>query len=249
MIQTWMWIGGWAASLALAFFVGRDFGSPQVLTASSVPADMGLASRNALGHGSPMMRLGQSAQVLQHLNAENLEEVLAVYEMMLTGLGDCDLRIFSDAWAQFDPRGAFDHAMGWEWSHKRVVGSDAAIRSWAIRDPIEAAAALPDIVAENSRIQTRIIDNFIVGWAHSGQPGLDEYIEGMNTQSPEKICGTGSECDFAPRRSRSGARLVGRRFARCRLLLRSKESRFSDRPPHQRPLGSGIECGVGRALS
>jgi len=186
MIKTLMWVGGWTASLVLAFFAGRNLGSPQALTPSLVPADMALAARNALGQGSPMVRLGQSTQVLQHLNAENLDEVLAVYEMMLSGLGDCDLRIFSDAWAQFDPRGAFDHAMGWEWSHKRVVGSDAAIRSWAIRDPIEAASALPDIVAENSRIQNRIVDNFVVGWAHSGQPGLDEYIAGIKTQAPEK---------------------------------------------------------------
>ena len=186
MIRTLMWLGVWVASLALAFFAGRDLGSPQMPTASSAPEEMGLAARNALGLGSPMARLGQSAQVLQHLDAENLEEVLAVYEMMLSGLGECDLRIFADAWSQFDPRGAFDHTMSWDYSNKRVVSSDAVIRSWAIRDPIEAAAAVPDIVDENPRIQGRIVDNFLVGWAHSGQPGLDEYIGGIETQAPEK---------------------------------------------------------------
>lgn len=187
MMRTVIWLAIWVASIVLAFFVGRGQEVPSQRVLSPAPADMAGAARAALGQGSPLARMGQSSQVLEHLDAENLEEVLDVYEMMLSGLGECDLRIFVDAWSQFDPRGAFDHTMSWDYSSKRVVGSDAAIRGWAIRNPIEARTAVPEIVSENPRIQGRIIDNFLVGWAHSGQPGLDEYIAGIETQAPEKF--------------------------------------------------------------
>ena len=185
-MRAMIWLAVWAASLVLAFFVGRGQESPSPELLSPAPADMAAAARAALGEGSPLARMGQSAQMLEHLDAQNLEPVLDVYEMMLSGLGECDLRLFVDAWSDFDPRGAFDHTMSWEYSNKRVVGSDAAIRGWAIRNPIEARAAVPEIVSENPRIQGRIIDNFLVGWAHSGQPGLDEYVADIQTPAPEK---------------------------------------------------------------
>ena len=186
MTRASVWLAVWLVSLVVAFFVGRGQESPVERPLSPAPEAMASAARTALGQGSPLARMGQSAEMLQHLDAENLEEVLDVYEMMLSGLGECDLRLFVDAWSDFDPRGAFDHTMSWDYSNKRVVGSDAAIRGWAIRNPIEARTAVPEIVSEHPRIQGRIIDNFLVGWAHSGQPGLDEYIAGIQTQAPEK---------------------------------------------------------------
>ncbi|MAI80503.1 MAG: hypothetical protein CL917_16280 [Deltaproteobacteria bacterium] len=181
-----LWVG-WGASLGLAFFVGRSVSESSTAPALESPENIAVSIREALGQGSPLKRFGQSSRALEALNAENLPEVLEVYDMMLSGLGDCDIRLLADAWSGFDARGAFDETMAWDYPAKRVIGTDAVIRGWAIRDPIEARAAIPEILKENPRIQGRIIDNFIVGWAHSGQPGLDDYIAGIESRTPEKF--------------------------------------------------------------
>ena len=160
-MRAMIWLAVWVASLVLAFFVGRGQESPSPELLSPAPADMAAAARAALGEGSPLARMGQSAQMLEHLDAQNLEPVLDVYEMMLSGLGECDLRLFVDAWSDFDPRGAFDHTMSWEYSNKRVVGSDAAIRGWAIRNPIEARAAVPE---SSRKIRVFRVGSSTISW-------------------------------------------------------------------------------------
>ena len=143
-----LWVG-WGASLGLAFFVGRSVSESSTAPALESPENIAVSIREALGQGSPLKRFGQSSRALEALNAENLPEVLEVYDMMLSGLGDCDIRLLADAWSGFDARGAFDETMAWDYPAKRVIGTDAVIRGWAIRDPIEARAAIPEILKEN----------------------------------------------------------------------------------------------------
>jgi hypothetical protein len=62
---------------------------------------------------------------------------------------------------------------------KRPVGLEAAVRSWARIHPVEARLAVSDLVEEYPSLKNGLIENFVVGWVHSGEQGVVEFVGGF----------------------------------------------------------------------
>ena len=95
--NTGMVLGLWAATIAAAFTVGR-FTTPT--EAAGAPEDLGSAVRSALAETSSLERLAQTADLMRHLDADTLPQVLAVYDRMLSVLDECEIRTFVGAWTR-----------------------------------------------------------------------------------------------------------------------------------------------------
>jgi hypothetical protein len=126
---------------------------------------------------------------MQYLDAESLPGVVAVYDRMLSGLDECDIRPFVDAWTRFDPTGALDHTLAWRFRTRQAFGVDAAIRSWAVRDPFEAQLVSEQVGQEHPTLREGVFNNLVVGWVQSGQRGLDSYLAGLSPLAQDAAVG------------------------------------------------------------
>jgi len=95
------WIAAATACVALGCGESR-LGSAE----ASRSAGMGPALRAALAEGSRLERFRALTETLDGLEPDNLAEAVAVYDGELSGLGDCEIGIFVDAWTRFDPLSA-----------------------------------------------------------------------------------------------------------------------------------------------
>lgn len=176
-------LGLWAATLAAAFAIGRGAPPP---SPDAAPEDLAAAIRVALGESSSMERFGRTSSLLRHLGPENLPEVRTIYDQILSVLGECDIRLFVEAWARFDPAAAFDHTNGWRFSSKRKSGVEAALYGWTLRDQLAARLAFQQIAADDTSLQDGLFRNLVTGWVHSGQEGLDAYLAGLTPLAQNK---------------------------------------------------------------
>jgi len=183
-MNTGILIGLLVAAAVAGFAVGR-ITTPH--EAALAPEDLAGAVRSALSHASALEGFGRTASLLQHLDAETLPEVLAVYDRMLSILDECDIRPFVDAWARFDAAAALEHTLAWPFKIKQKLGVQAAIRSWALHDPLEAQLAYEQTFKNNRTLdQEELFRNLVIGWVHSGQGGLDTYLAGLPPVAQDK---------------------------------------------------------------
>jgi hypothetical protein len=153
-----------AAALVAAFAAGRVTAPVE---SAQAPDDLGAAIRAALAEKDGVDRAERTARVLQQLDAENVDEVAAVYDRMLNILDEHDIRPFAIAWARFDPAAALDHALGWPFRDKQQFGAYAAIEAWAARLPSFSQDLFLSVVA---------------GWTYSDEGGLEDYLTGVSNQ-------------------------------------------------------------------
>jgi len=179
-------LGLWAATIVVAFVVGR-LTTPS--EAASAPEDMGASLRAALAEGSELKRLGRTTSLLEYLDPENLPEAQAVYDRLLTVVDECDLRPFVSAWARFDPVGALDHSMAWRYKIKKEIGVEAAIHAWALQDPLAARMAYEQIAVDYPALGEGAFFNLVTGWAHSGEGGLESYVADLSPQMQSTATG------------------------------------------------------------
>ena len=177
----------WAATLVAAFGVGRG-AAPR--GAISAPEDLGASIRLALGEGDVLERIVRTADLIQHLDAENLPGVRAAYDRMLTVIDQVDIRPFVAAWARFDPAAALDHTLAWPFQTKREYGVEAAMLSWAQRDPLAARLAYEQVAPDHASVRRTLFIALVAGWVHSGQAGLDRYIAELSSSAQEAAAGT-----------------------------------------------------------
>lgn len=177
----------WAATLVAAFVVGRGAAPPGAISA---PEDLGASIRGALGEGDALERIVRTADLVQHLDAENLPGVRAAYDRMLTVIDQVDIRPFVAAWARFDPAAALDHTLAWPFQTKREYGVEAAMLSWAQRDPLAARLAYEQAAPDHPSVRRTLFIALVAGWVHSGQAGLDRYIADLPRSSQETAAGT-----------------------------------------------------------
>ena len=183
-MNTGVLVGLCAATAVAAFAVGRITTPPE---AASAPEDIAASVRSALSHAGALEGFGRTASLLQHLDPETLPEVLGVYDQMLSILDECDIRPFVDAWARFDAAAALDHTLAWPFKIKQEFGVQAAIRSWALHDPLEAQLAYEQTFKQNRTLdQQALFRNLVIGWVHSGQGGLDTYLAGLPPIAQDK---------------------------------------------------------------
>jgi hypothetical protein len=178
--------GLWAATAVAAFAVGRVAMPPQ---ATPAPDDLGAEIRAALAEGDVLERFDRTAGLLQHLDSDNLPGVLAVYDQMIAILDDSAIRVFVAAWARFDPLAALDHARAWPFVPKQEIGVQAALSSWALRDPLAARLAIDGVVADQPHLGEKLYHGLVVGWVHSDAEGegLDRYLADLPPATRDRI--------------------------------------------------------------
>jgi len=144
-------------------------------TDEALTEPLGPALRSALSEGSLLERISRLTQTLERLDSENISEAAAVYETEIWRLQEFEIRPFVDAWVQFDPEAAVDAIRKWPMA-KRSVGLEAVVWSWARIHPVEARFAVDELVEDYPSDQSGLIDNFVVGWVHSGANGVVAFI-------------------------------------------------------------------------
>jgi hypothetical protein len=122
---------------------------------------------------------------LQHLDPENVVEVVAVYDRLLNLLDESDIRPFVIAWTRFDPAAALDHTLNWKFPEKQAIGASAAIEGWALRDPIGALQAYEEAKVRVPSNSEDLFLKLLTGWLHSGEGGLVEYIADLSEYKRE----------------------------------------------------------------
>jgi hypothetical protein len=137
---------------------------------------MGPALRAALAEGSRLERFRVLTETLDGLEPGNLAEAVAVYDGELSGLGDCEIGIFMDAWTRFDPLSAVEHVQRWPFMSKRKAGLEKAIQGWALRHPEEARVAVEEMMEDQPGLKMLMIENLVVGWTYSGSPGVVAFV-------------------------------------------------------------------------
>jgi hypothetical protein len=177
----------WAATLVAAFAVGRGASRPGPTPA---PEDLGASIRRALAEGDVLERNVRTADLVQHLDAENLPEVRAVYDRLLTVIDQVDIRPFVAAWARFDPAGALEHTLAWPFKTKREFGVEAAMLEWARRDPGAARLAYEEAAPDHASVRRTLFIALVAGWVHSNQEGLASYIAELPLAGQETAAGT-----------------------------------------------------------
>jgi len=136
---------------------------------------LGPALEEALAQPSRFDRLQRLTASLAGLDAENVDEAVAVFELEHWWLSDAEIDLFMEAWTRFDPASAVEYAARWPWRTQRPEALAAAVQAWALRDPEEAARKVEELAQTNPRIRGKLVDNLLTGWVQSGRPGALEY--------------------------------------------------------------------------
>jgi hypothetical protein len=149
------------------------------LSEDTVPTmEPGEAVRQALAEPDQLVRVAILLPVLERLDPQNLDEVLAAYEQSF-GTGaerGAALILLMEAWVDFDSAGAFDRIMGWP-IETRVEAVAALLRPWARSDPVAASRAYNGL--QKKRLYTRAFSSLVVGWAESGESEIWTLVEGL----------------------------------------------------------------------
>ncbi len=169
-------LGVWALTVAAAFAVGRSTAPSE---RAPTPEDLAAALEAALGEPDVLDRTERTAQLLQHLDSENVTEVAKVYHRMLNILGELAIRPYIAAWARFDPEAALNHTLRWPFQDKMEMGAQAAIEAWALRDPVGALAAYEELSQRRPGLEEVLLFDMLTGWVYSGQGGVEEFIANL----------------------------------------------------------------------
>jgi len=195
----------WVATAVAAFGIGWITPPPQRPPA---PDELVASLRSALGEGDLIERQRRTASLLEQLDAEHLQEVMALYERMTPLIDSSELAAFYAAWARFDTLGLLDHALSWrlpDQRERRGIALRAAIQVWALRDPAAARLAAEDIGTDIPAVSAALREALVTGWAHSprGQEGLASFLvnlpplrartELVETAARELVRGGGAE--------------------------------------------------------
>jgi hypothetical protein len=168
----------WAVTAVAAFGIGW-FAQPS--DRSPAPDDLVASLRSALGEGDVIERQRRTASLLEHLDADPLQEVVALYERMTPLIDPSELDALFAAWARFDTLGALEHALSWrlpDQREQREIALGAAIEVWAQRDPAAAQLTVEEIGTDIPAVGMALRHALVTGWAHSpeGQEGLASFL-------------------------------------------------------------------------
>jgi hypothetical protein len=169
------------ATAVAAFALGR-LSAPAAV--AERPDDLAGAIQAALGEGDALERQARTAALLEHLAPEQLPDVLAVYERMITSIDDTDLGAFFAAWARFDPASALDHALAWPrrtMLEERRTGVREVLAGWAFADPAAAREAGEKIAQQHAPLRDDVWTGAVAGWVRSGRDaeGLAGFLDAL----------------------------------------------------------------------
>jgi hypothetical protein len=169
---------GWLAS---------SYWSPDAASGPGSDA-FGPAVRDALREASPSIRTRRLSILFDEMGAEQVEDAVAVYDREVNFIALFEIDLLFEAWARHDPIAAFAHAEGWTVATKRQAAVEATIRSWATREPLAAREAVGEILAEYPTLRQPALTNLVVGWVHSGVPGVTSYVADLS--EPYQLLGS-----------------------------------------------------------
>ena len=143
---------------------------------SDAASSIGPALEHAFGQSSRFDRIERLTTALVRLDASQIDEAVAVYEVEHWWLGTTEIELLMEAWTRFDPAAALEYAGKWPDPTRRPAALSAVIRGWALHDPQAATQAVETVGAAYPMQRQMFVENLLTGWGQSGQPGLIEYI-------------------------------------------------------------------------
>lgn len=143
---------------------------------SDASSSIGPVLEHAFRQSSRFDRIERLASALVRLDASQIDEAVAVYEVEHWWLGTTEIELLMETWTRFDPAAALEYAGKWPDPMRRPAALSAVIRGWALRDPQAANQAVETIGAAYPMQRQLFVENLLTGWVQSGQPGLIEYI-------------------------------------------------------------------------
>ncbi|MBY0400742.1 hypothetical protein K2X89_10630, partial [Myxococcota bacterium] len=198
-----------AAGLALASLIGwiagcsgesteKPASTPQaapvaetsILLAPPLAPDATLA--DALKHPDPLERVRRISEILALTPAEELREVTNTFEAAALPWGDMEYGLFVSWWARFDPSAALSYAQDDQLRMDHPNVTREAMRIWARKDPraVIQSGWLSSISIDMAGLNPAMVEPFVIGWFESGNPGLDVWIQGLDTSSQATAMGT-----------------------------------------------------------
>ena len=132
--------------------------------------------REAFAQRGYLARASNLAPHLHRLAPQNVAEVRAVYDEYMPALSESELQLFMDAWAGFDGAAALEYAMGIPFTRQAGVARQAAVQSWAIRDPLSASRAVSELIEQKPRMAKELPLALVAGWALAPRGGVEESL-------------------------------------------------------------------------
>jgi len=144
--------------------------------------------RNALDEPNDLLRSYHMSAFLTDMTAAELPDALEALEARRLWLSPEDLRLFTLAWARFDPAGALEHLSTWPES-SREMARGAAFYAWAYYDPTAALEALEAV--ESEREQAQLQYELVAGWSSRPETqDLSDWITALpESQTRQRYAG------------------------------------------------------------
>jgi hypothetical protein len=133
--------------------------------------------RSALDEPNDLVRTYRMSAFLQGMTAAELPDALQALEARHLWLSPEDLRLFTLAWARFDPAGALARLSTWP-ENARDMARGAAIYAWAYYDPSAALKAVEAVESKPERAQLQY--ELVAGWSSRDQiQDLSDWITAL----------------------------------------------------------------------
>jgi hypothetical protein len=124
--------------------------------------DMKTAIDEMLRTTDTLDRNRKAIALLNALTAENLEGAIEAYEKDLARVPPHESRLFANAWARIDPRGAVDRMLAWEYPKITFQSVEEAVYVWARSGDAAEARAYVDPSIDSAKIQGKTPGKFMV---------------------------------------------------------------------------------------
>ena len=167
-----------SALAALVVGIGIGWLGSHTTAGSSIPpaSALGPALSAALAEGSPTLRSQRLAEAVAHLDASNVAALVEFIERERTVLTDWEVRLLFEAWTRLDPAAAAAHPFTAWGMRKRQVAMETVVERWGLDEPLAAARFVEQRLEAMPRRGQHLLHPFLVGWVHSGVPGVFDYI-------------------------------------------------------------------------
>ncbi len=158
--------------------------SPALVALLGEPLAPDASLEQALAHRDPLERARRVSEILAATPPDALDRIRATFEAAPLAWGDIEYTLFASWWARFDPSSALAYCdEELRLDHPRVVAE--VLRMWGRTDPRAALDSgwLASRSLQDKGFHAEYLDSLIVGWFESGDPGLEGFIEGLDSSS------------------------------------------------------------------
>lgn len=174
-------------SLVVGFAIGRRAAAPGKPPAPRGQEELARSMeergelRGILLETNVIERARNLADHVAELGPEDVPAVAGVLRAGASGLGSVEAGLLTRYWAMYEPEAAAEWAFEGNMPKSvQPVVMETAMEAWAIADPQAALAVAQEMLKNTSGAMSNAIRGALVrGWFLSGEPGLLEYIRGL----------------------------------------------------------------------